>query len=121
MQLKFAIHDLRFTIERQSAGGTGVAPVNSGVAPELGQGSVAGVHNIQNGLASREGFGRDARNNRRDACSTRLVLNPPCSRTVAAGRQSSIANHKSRSGVALVLTLILLSVTLVMALAFLAI
>ena len=36
-------------------------------------------------------------------------------------RQSSIINHKSQSGVALVITLILLSVTLVMVLAFLAI
>jgi len=38
----------------------------------------------------------------------------------AASRKSSIANHKSQSGVALVITLILLSVTLVMAMAFLA-
>src|SRR5664279_6022572 len=38
-----------------------------------------------------------------------------------ANRKSSIANHKSQGGVALVITLILLSVTLVMALAFLAI
>jgi hypothetical protein len=39
----------------------------------------------------------------------------------ALNRQSSIVNHKSQKGVALVVTLILLSVTLVMALAFLAI
>ncbi len=42
-------------------------------------------------------------------------------RPTALNRQSSIVNHKSQSGVALVITLILLSVTLVMALAFLAI
>jgi Tfp pilus assembly protein PilX len=36
-------------------------------------------------------------------------------------RQSSIINHKSRQGFALVITLILLSVTLIMAVAFLAI
>ena len=36
-------------------------------------------------------------------------------------RKSSIINHKSQSGVALIITLILLSVTLLMALAFLAI
>ena len=42
-------------------------------------------------------------------------------RPAALNRQSSIINHKSQSGVALVLTLILLSVALVMTLAFLAI
>src|SRR5260221_4126059 len=42
-------------------------------------------------------------------------------RPTALNRKSSIVNHKSRSGIALVITLILLSVTLVMALAFLAI
>ena len=42
-------------------------------------------------------------------------------RPTALNRQSSIINHKSQSGVALVLTLILLSVALVMTLAFLAI
>jgi hypothetical protein len=42
-------------------------------------------------------------------------------RPTASNRQSSILNHKSRRGVALVLTLILLSVTLLMALAFMAI
>jgi len=56
------------------------------------------------------------------------VVRPPATdgahgvtRPTALNRQSSIANHKSQSGVALVITLILLSVTLVMALAFLAI
>ena len=44
---------------------------------------------------------------------------PPAS--AVAVRQSSIANRKSQRGVALVITLILLSVTLLMALAFLAI
>src|ERR1039457_1274559 len=39
----------------------------------------------------------------------------------AFSRQSSIVNHQSQKGVALVITLILLSVTLLMALAFLAI
>ena len=39
----------------------------------------------------------------------------------AANRQSSIVNRQSKEGVALVITLILLSVTLVMAVAFLAI
>ena len=39
----------------------------------------------------------------------------------AANHQSSIVNHKSTSGVALVITLILLSVTLIMAVAFLAV
>src|SRR5271154_5773727 len=39
----------------------------------------------------------------------------------AVNRQSSIVNHKSRQGIALIITLILLAVTLVMALAFLAI
>jgi hypothetical protein len=42
-------------------------------------------------------------------------------RPAALNRQSQIVNRKSKSGIALVLTLILLSVTLVMALAFLAI
>ncbi len=42
-------------------------------------------------------------------------------RPTVLNRQSSIINHKSQSGVALVLTLILLSVALVMTLAFLAI
>jgi hypothetical protein len=41
--------------------------------------------------------------------------------SAAVNRQSSIVNHQSQTGVALVITLILLSVTLVMALAFLAI
>jgi hypothetical protein len=41
--------------------------------------------------------------------------------TAADNRQSSIANRKSEKGVALVITLILLSVTLLMALAFMAI
>jgi hypothetical protein len=121
MKLPFAIYDLRFTIREESAGGTGVAPVESGVAPDLGRDRTTGIHKAQSGFTLRAGFGRDARNNRRDACSTRLGFNPPCSRTVAAGRQSSIINHKSQSGVALVLTLILLSVALVMTLAFLAI
>jgi hypothetical protein len=42
-------------------------------------------------------------------------------RPTAINRQSSIINHKSQKGVALIITLILLAVTLVMALAFLAI
>jgi hypothetical protein len=41
------------------AGGTGVAPVQSGVAPDCGREG-----------SGRKGFGRDARNDRRDACST---------------------------------------------------
>jgi hypothetical protein len=52
-------------------GGTGVAPVKSGVAPDLGRNRAIGTHKMQSGFASRAGFGRDARNNRRDACSTR--------------------------------------------------
>ena len=111
MKLPFTINDLRFTIREESAGGTGVAPVKSGVAPDLGRECKTGTHEVQSNFAFRAGFGRDARNNRRDACSTRLVFN----------RQSSIVNRKSQSGVALVLTLILLSVALVMTLAFLAI
>ena len=42
-------------------------------------------------------------------------------RPTASNRQSSVINHKSRQGIALVITLILISVTLLMALAFLAI
>jgi hypothetical protein len=41
--------------------------------------------------------------------------------SASVNRQSSIINHKSQSGVALIITLILLSVTLLMALAFLAV
>ena len=44
-----------------------------------------------------------------------------CHRACDANRQSSIVNHKSQNGIALIITLILLAVTLVMALAFLAI
>ncbi|HEY5232222.1 MAG TPA: hypothetical protein VIK35_01635 [Verrucomicrobiae bacterium] len=44
-----------------------------------------------------------------------------CHRACDASRQPSIVNHKSQNGIALIITLILLAVTLVMALAFLAI
>ncbi|MGA2853570.1 MAG: hypothetical protein ABSE90_05520 [Verrucomicrobiota bacterium] len=111
MKLPFTIYDLRFTIREESAGGTGVTPVVSGVAPETRpQGEVA-LRLVSPGCAVPSQIRRDAGFNRRDACSTRLVFN----------HQSSIINHKSQSAVALVLTLILLSVTLVMTLAFLAI
>jgi len=51
----------------------------------------------------------------------RFTIWKKSAKSAAFNRQSSIANHKSQGGVALVITLILLSVTLVMALAFLAI
>ncbi len=50
----------------------------------------------------------------------RFTIEKQSERPAAANRQSSIVNHQSRSGVALILTLILLSVTLLMTLAFLA-
>jgi hypothetical protein len=56
---------------KNEPGGTGVAPVKSGVAPDLGRNRATGTHKAQSNFALRAGFGRDTRNNRRDACSTR--------------------------------------------------
>jgi len=62
-------------------------------------------------------------------CDSRFTIWKKSSESAVAGRcacaggnrKSSIVNHQSRSGVALVITLILLSVTLIMAVAFLAV
>jgi prepilin-type N-terminal cleavage/methylation domain-containing protein len=102
MKLPFTIYDSRLTIWKKSAGGTGVAPVVSGVAPETRPQGKAALHLVSPNRAVRSQVRSDAGFDRRDACSTRFVFNPPCSRTVAAGRQSSIENHKFQRGFTLV-------------------
>jgi hypothetical protein len=58
-------------LARFRKGGTGVAPVKSGVAPDFGDPlSLSLIHANQSVVRSRYGSGRDARNYRRDACST---------------------------------------------------
>jgi hypothetical protein len=56
-----------------AAGGTGVAPVKSGVAPDFIVAlSMARRRKIAEcGRSSCDGFGRDARNHRPEACATR--------------------------------------------------
>jgi len=71
-------------IEHRTAnavGGTGVAPVKSGVAPDFVVAlSMARRWKIAEcGRSSREGFGRDARNDRPEACATRHSLDVGCS------------------------------------------
>src|SRR5437660_302869 len=96
----FTIYDLRFTIGKNRRGGTGVAPVVSGVAPEI----LAQRESLLNSTDCRRGMlapeiRRDAGFDRRDACST-----------AASNRKSSIVNRKWEQGIALVITLIMLSV-----------
>ena len=54
-------------------------------------------------------------------CGSRLTTGKQSATPAAADRKSKIANRNSERGIALIITLILLSVTLVMALAFMAI
>jgi hypothetical protein len=51
-------------------GGTGVAPVKSGVAPDFVSGRSQLVNRKQIPAMSPAGFGRDAQNNRPEACAT---------------------------------------------------
>ena len=103
----FTIYDLRFTISKKSRrGGLGSARVpraSSGVAPELSSSIISGISTAKN-FAGR-GFWRDAKNHTRDACAPR--------------HSSRVTRHREQ-GIALVITLIMLAVTLVMAVAFLA-
>jgi hypothetical protein len=55
-------------------GGTGVAPVKSGVAPDfVNHRPPLVVRTIQNQSMSPDGFGRDAQNNRPEACATWMI------------------------------------------------
>jgi hypothetical protein len=55
-------------------GGTGVAPVKSGVAPDfVNHRPTRVVRTNQNQSTSPDGFGRDAQNNRPEACATRTI------------------------------------------------
>src|ERR1017187_4475008 len=103
----FTIYDLRFAISKKSRrGGLGSARVpraSSGVAPELSSSIISGISTAKN-FAGR-GFWRDAKNHTRDACAPR--------------HSSRVTRHREQ-GIALVITLIMLAVTLVMAVAFLA-
>jgi hypothetical protein len=56
-------------------GGTGVSPVKSGVAPDFVKGHpLLVIRRNQSQATSRNGFGRDARNHRPEACATHLIL-----------------------------------------------
>src|ERR1017187_111648 len=103
----FTIYDLRFTISKKSRrgglGSTRVPGPSSGVAPELSSSIISGISTAKN-FAGR-GFWRDAKNHTRDACAPR--------------HSSRVTRHREQ-GIALVITLIMLAVTLVMAVAFLA-
>ena len=55
-------------------GGTGVTPVKSGVAPDLIQHRPTPVVRTNHSQStSPDGFGRDAQNNRPEACATRTI------------------------------------------------
>jgi len=60
-----------------AVGGTGVAPVKSGIAPDFVVAlSMARTWKIAEcGRSSCDGFGRDARNRRPEACATRHSFN----------------------------------------------
>ncbi len=70
----FAICDLRFALAK-TAGGTGVAPVVSGVAPETHPRDKAALHLASPDRTVPSQFRRDAGIDRRDACATRLGFN----------------------------------------------
>ena len=106
----FTICDLRFAIPR-SKGSARVPRAGSGVAPEPPSSIIPEISTGENFVG--RSFRRNAENHTRDACAPQ----PP--RLTVSNRKSQIANRKS-SGIALVITLIMLSVTLVMAVAFLA-
>jgi hypothetical protein len=56
-------------------GGTGVAPVKFGVAPDFVRGRPPlFARKIQGQPVFPNGFGRDARNNRPEACGTHRIL-----------------------------------------------
>jgi prepilin-type N-terminal cleavage/methylation domain-containing protein len=96
----FTIYDLRFTICRKSAVGTGIAPVVSGVAPETRPRGKAALHLVSPDRAVPSQIRRDAGFDRRDACSTRLVFK----------HQSSIGNRKFRRAFTLVEMLVVISI-----------
>ncbi|MGA2853572.1 MAG: type II secretion system protein [Verrucomicrobiota bacterium] len=92
MKPPFTIYDSRFAIWKKSAGGTGVAPVVSGIAPETRPRGKAALHLVSPDRAVPSQIRRDAGFDRRDACSTRFVFN----------HQSSIVNHKFQRGFTMV-------------------
>ena len=56
-------------------GGTGVAPVKSGVTPDfVNHRPPRVVRTNQSQSTSPDGFGRDAQNNRPEACATRTIF-----------------------------------------------
>jgi hypothetical protein len=58
-------------------GGTGVAPVKSGVAPDfVGRFSIPVARPRQDQFTFANGFGRDAQNDRPEACATQAVFKP---------------------------------------------
>ena len=69
---------------------------------------------------ARPTFGFRIGRNSRGASGTLAANATEAAHPVSANHQSSIINHQSQQGIALVITLIMLSVTLVMAVAFLA-
>src|ERR1017187_6797193 len=101
------IYDLRFTIcERSRRSGFGRARgprASLGGAPELSSSIISGISTAK--YFAGRGFWRDAKNHTRDACAPR--------------HSSHVTRHREQ-GIALVITLIMLAVTLVMAVAFLA-
>jgi hypothetical protein len=62
-----------FTRGAFQIGGTGVAPVKSGVAPDFGRGRSQRVNRKQTLAMSPAGFGRDAQNNWPEASATPTI------------------------------------------------
>src|SRR5580692_10338281 len=127
MKIPLTIHDLRFTprIRRRRTGVPPVSDFTTASSPQSASERVPASNNrsVSQTIGRLFPLSQRERAGVRENCSDRNgeggLNSKPCPRALAPLRWKN--SRKSQEGVALVITLILLSVTLVMAVAFLAI